>query len=203
MEARIQLQNTKLSKSGHNKFAGYQYFELGDFIPQVQNIFYELGLCGVISYGEERAILTITDIETDKFIEISSPMSEANLKGCHPVQNLGAVETYVRRYLWVAAMEIVEHDALDATTGSENKGKGVHKPTAQESFVPDDDELVYLISIIDRIKANGDDYESSALFLAAENLDVDEKIFVWGNLDSKSRSGIKRYNAEQKGKENV
>ncbi len=30
---------------------------------------------------------------------------------------MGAVETYQRRYLWVAALEIVEHDALDATTG--------------------------------------------------------------------------------------
>jgi hypothetical protein len=45
-------------------------------------------------------------------------MSRAELKGCHEVQNLGAVQTYLRRYLWTTAMEIVEHDALDATTGS-------------------------------------------------------------------------------------
>ena len=36
------------------------------------------------------------------------------------MQNIGAVETYQRRYLWVTAMEIVEHDALDSTTGSGN-----------------------------------------------------------------------------------
>lgn len=203
MEARIQLQNTKLSKSGHNKFAGYQYFELGDFLPAINEIFNNLGLCGIVSFGNDSASLTITDIETSTEIKIFSPMAEANLKGCHPIQNLGAAQTYLRRYLWVTAMEIVEHDALDATTGSENKGKGVHKPTAQESFVPDDDELVYLTSIVDKIKANSDDYESSALFLAAENLDVDEKIWVWDKLDSKTRAGIKKYNAEQKGKENV
>ena len=44
-------------------------------------------------------------------------MSEAALKGCHAVQNLGAVQTYLRRYLWTTALEIVEHDAIDATTG--------------------------------------------------------------------------------------
>jgi hypothetical protein len=44
-------------------------------------------------------------------------MSSAALKGCHDVQNLGAVQTYLRRYLWTNAFEIVEHDALDATTG--------------------------------------------------------------------------------------
>jgi hypothetical protein len=41
-------------------------------------------------------------------------MSTAALKGCHEVQNLGAVETYIRRYLWVTALEIVEHDAIDS-----------------------------------------------------------------------------------------
>jgi len=39
MEARLTLQNTALTKSGHNKFAGYKYFELGDFIPAIQKIF--------------------------------------------------------------------------------------------------------------------------------------------------------------------
>ena len=51
MEARIRLQNTKLNKSGHNKFAGYQYFELGDFLPQINQIFHEIGLCGIIKFG--------------------------------------------------------------------------------------------------------------------------------------------------------
>ena len=46
-------------------------------------------------------------------------MSTAELKGCHPVQNLGAVQTYLRRYLWTAAFEIVEGDALDATQGND------------------------------------------------------------------------------------
>lgn len=123
MEARIALQGKKLAKTGKNKFAGYSYFELGDFLPTVQEIFLSLGLCGFVSYGVEKADLTICDIENpeDKII-ISSPMSSASLKGAHNIQNLGAVQTYLRRYLWVTAMEIVEHDALDAVLGSEAQG---------------------------------------------------------------------------------
>ena len=199
MEARIKLQNTKLSKSGHNKFAGYQYFELGDFLPAINEIFNDMGLCGIVSFGNDSASLTITDIETSTEIKIFSPMAEANLKGCHPIQNLGAAQTYLRRYLWVTAMEIVEHDALDATTGSENKGKGVHKPTDNELFKPDTEELVYLTSIVDTVLSHKNDYASAAEFLNAQNLDVDEKIFVWDKLDSKTRSGIKKFNAENKG----
>lgn len=116
MEARLQLQDCELKKSGNNKFAGYKYFELGDFLPTVQRLFAVNGLCGIVSFGKEEANLTIVDIEnpTDRIV-ISSPMSSAALKGCHEVQNLGAVQTYLRRYLWVTAMEIVEHDALDSS----------------------------------------------------------------------------------------
>ena len=127
-QARLKLQSTQLKKSGKNKFAGYEYFELGDFLPTIQTIFAEVGLCGTVSYGTELATLTIVDTDaTDatqpNFVVFSSPMSTAELKGCHAIQNLGAVQTYLRRYLWVNALEIVEHDALDAVTGKDDPKK--------------------------------------------------------------------------------
>ena len=123
MQARLFLQATKLTKSGENKFAVYKYFELGDFLPTVQEIFHNLGLCGVVSYTADIARLTIIDTEDGSQLEITSPMGSAALKGCHEVQNIGAVETYQRRYLWVTAMEIVEHDVLDATNGKDAPAK--------------------------------------------------------------------------------
>ena len=68
--ARIQLQGKDLKKSGNNKFAGYKYFELGDFLPAIQEIFDGLGLCGVVSFGKEEATLTIVDTEntTDRIV---------------------------------------------------------------------------------------------------------------------------------------
>jgi hypothetical protein len=131
-EARILLQNTKLNKSGKNKFAGYEYFELGDFLPQIQNICKNIGLCGMVSFTATDAYLTIHETEGDGFVTFTSPMSSAALKGCHDVQNLGAVQTYLRRYLWTNAFEIVEHDALDATTGGvEPAKKPEPKPVQQ------------------------------------------------------------------------
>jgi hypothetical protein len=120
-DALIQLQNTKLTKSGKNTFAGYESFELGDFLPSIQNICQKVGLCGVVSFNTDMAYLTIYDTEGGDFATFTSPMSSAALKGCHDVQNLGAVQTYLRRYLWTNAFEIVEHDALDATTGDDKR----------------------------------------------------------------------------------
>jgi len=118
--ARAKLRAKVLKKSGHNKFAGYNYFELGDFLHPIMEIFDEVGLVGIVSFTKEQAELRIVDTESGGEIVITSPFGSAALKGCHEVQNIGAVETYQRRYLWVTAMEIVEHDALDSTTGSGN-----------------------------------------------------------------------------------
>ena len=128
MDARIKLQGMELRKSGENKFAGYKYFELGDFLPYVQQIFHDLGLCSVVSFTQDMATLSITDLEDGTVVIVTSPMAEAQLKGAHPIQNLGAVESYQRRYLWMAAMEIVEHDIIDATAGAEPPPKPQPKP---------------------------------------------------------------------------
>jgi hypothetical protein len=115
MQARIKLQGMELKKSGENKFAGYKYFELGDFLPQTMQIFHDLDMASVVSFDNEYARLHITDCDDGTTLTITSPMAEANLKGAHPIQNLGAVESYQRRYLWLCAMEIVEHDIIDAS----------------------------------------------------------------------------------------
>jgi hypothetical protein len=117
--ARIKLLNTKLNKTGYNKFAQYSYFELEDFIPAIQRICDELGLCGVVSFTQDLAYLNIYDTDSEGVVVFSSPMSTAALKGVHEIQNLGAVQSYLRRYLWIAAFEICEHDSLDAVSGKE------------------------------------------------------------------------------------
>jgi hypothetical protein len=121
-QAREKFHELKLEKTGRNTFANYNYFELGDFLIPALKVFREVGLCAYVSFDKDIATMTIVDMESNERMTITSPMGSAALKGCHEVQNIGAVETYQRRYLWVAALEIVEHDALDATTG---KDKGV------------------------------------------------------------------------------
>jgi hypothetical protein len=117
--ARIKLLDTKLKKSGLNKFAGFQYFELEDIVPAIQRICAEEGLCGVVSFTQDLAYLNIYDVDSEGVAVFSSPMSSAALKGVHEIQNLGAVQSYLRRYLWIAAFEICEHDSLDAVAGKE------------------------------------------------------------------------------------
>ena len=194
MQARIALQNAPLKKSGHNKFAGYSYFELGDFIPTINQIFNELGLCGVVSYDTEIASLTITDVDDGTNIVITSPMADANLKGCHPIQNLGAVETYTRRYLWVTAMEIVEHDALDSSAPLKEEKKAPVIAPAQG--IRDElpiEELRYLDELaVELIAMCEKDPKAAWVRLEKENLEADQKVALWTLMPSNVRSAIKK-----------
>jgi hypothetical protein len=136
-EARCRLQDLNLKKTGQNKFAGYSYFELGDILPAVNNINRELGLCTHVTFDNDFAKLTIFDVDSDKSLEFTSPMAKATLKGAHDIQNLGATETYQRRYLYMSAYEIVECDAVDSS-----KGKVIELP----ELLPDTDTWKNAIS---------------------------------------------------------
>ena len=114
-KARLQFQKKGVKKSGKNAYAGYSYYELSDIIPAINKIADELKFCCVINFTNDLAKLDFCDLEKDERITFTSPMSSASLKGGQEVQNLGAVETYIKRYLYQNCFEIVEGDVLDST----------------------------------------------------------------------------------------
>ena len=186
--ARDLFHKVELKKSGHNKFAGYKYFELGDFVVPALDIFNQVGLVSIISFGE---IATMTIVNIDKpeeTITITSPMSEANLKGCHPIQNLGAVQTYLRRYLWVAALEIIEHDAIDSSKPVEKKVVITPAQGIADSLPPEEQQ--YLQELAQEIMTL--DGKQGLERMEAENLEADQKVALWSMLPSKVRSEIKK-----------
>lgn len=118
MSVRLGLLGQSIKKSGAQQGRNKKYFELADFLPQAMDLFAKNKLCPMVSFAQDLAVLTIRDAEEtddDKgTIIFTTPMSTAKLPNCHEVQNLGAVQTYLRRYLYVAALDLVEHDALDS-----------------------------------------------------------------------------------------
>jgi hypothetical protein len=190
--ARGLFHKAPLKKSGHNKFANYYYFELGDFVVPAINIFGEIGLTSVISFGREVATMTIINNEQpEEQIVISSPMSTAALKGCHEVQNLGAVQTYLRRYLWVAALEIVEHDALDATTGRKGDAPIITPKGNPEVNEEDEEFLREMAASCEELVGSGKAKEASQM-LDEAMLDNDQKVWLWDKLSSSTRTAIKK-----------
>ena len=95
---RVKLAEDGLKKGKKNEYAGYTYYELGDFLPRIMQLCSEQKIFPVVSFTAETATLTVYDCEKPEAkVEITTPMSTAQLRACHPVQNLGAVQTYLRR----------------------------------------------------------------------------------------------------------
>lgn len=138
-QARLRFHSLPLKKSGHNKFAGYRYFELGDFLVPALQICEEVGISCTISFASDNATMRIVDIDDGSAIILNTPMADASTKGQLPIQSLGSQHTYLRRYLWMLALEIVEHDAIDAVAGNVEPGPVVISP----------DKLSYLQGLID------------------------------------------------------
>lgn len=121
-QCRVELQKMGLQKSGENTFSKYTYYELQDFLPAINELCEKYQLCTHTTFDNEFATLHVVNSEKpDEVITFTSPQAEASLKGCYPIQNVGAVETYQRRYLLMMAFEIVEVEKLEPTTGNKNK----------------------------------------------------------------------------------
>jgi hypothetical protein len=116
--ARGKFLKSKVKKTGKNTYAEFKYFTLEDIIPVKQAIFNEIGLVDSISFGTEVATLTLTNIDnTDESIEFMSPLREDESLIKNPIQKLGAIETYVRRYLYLLMLDIVEADVVEEIAG--------------------------------------------------------------------------------------
>lgn len=140
---RVALQDANIKKTGKNGYTGFNYFTLDDFLPTLNKLMLENKLFSNFSLGTETATLTFIDIENpNDCVLFSSPIAEAQIKGAAPIQALGGVHTYMKRYLYLNAFEISESDVLDALVGSDKlENTGSYKPKHDEKLLAEAFEL--------------------------------------------------------------
>ena len=116
LKARVKFLEANIKKSGKNYGIGYSYFELKDIVPTATKIFDELGLVAVVSYYTDTAEMLLFNTEKpEESITFLSPMKYAPVtKGSNEVQSLGSTQTYLRRYLYMTALDIIEDDTIDS-----------------------------------------------------------------------------------------
>ena len=193
-KARVLLQEQPLKKSGYNSFAGFKYFELADFLPSINVIFDNLGLCSVFSISEGIAILRIFDSEFGGVVYFRSPIAEAGAGKAPPIQALGSMHTYLRRYLMLNALEITEHDAVDATIKKDEPKSA--KPITVDVFDSMDDETkewLENIAMEVRLLIAKEDLQGAIDFITLQKFDVDTKTAFWSRLESSERSKLKKF----------
>jgi hypothetical protein len=192
-KARVLLNASSIKKSGKNKFAGYEYFELGDFIPTVNEIFDNVGLCGVVNFGEQ-ATLTVYDTDSDGQVTFSSPLVFAENSKGQAIQSLGSTHTYFRRYLWLMCMEITEHDSVDSMPQQE-KPKAVEvKEVPQES----DGDLAPLAEVLITFGDTCEDLKELASFWKKNQAGIDRMKSQKPELFKQVQDAFAKYKAKFK-----
>ena len=141
---KVELLDCKLKKSGKNKFAGFEYYELGDIMPDIIRLCDKYKVCTSISFNLDLAMLSAFDSEDDKScvgadrrIVVTTPTAELIIKGSNAIQALGGMQTYMRRYLYMAMFDICENDTFDAVSGKTEKAKN-QKPYAKKESASED-----------------------------------------------------------------
>ena len=136
-KARLYFLNQKVTKSGKNMNLEFKYFELEDIVPTAIRIFARVGLTSNTVFNGETATMTIfnTDNREEPGIEFVAPYREVGQiisnKGkevTNPMQALGSSITYLRRYLWMMALDITEPDDIDANLGADNEDTDLETP---------------------------------------------------------------------------
>lgn len=141
---RVKLQKADLKKSGKNKFAGFEYFELADFLPTLNELMEKEGVNDLFTIEDNKAILTLIKGEEKQsymipFIMFETPLNTKGAKSMQDIQYLGALNTYYKRYLYLNAFGITDGDVIDALDVEGNGTKkapvqtSAQAPTAQKS----------------------------------------------------------------------
>lgn len=140
-QARLMFLNEHVKKSGKNIKLEFTYFELKDIVPSATRIFADLGIASIVNFDEGAARMELYNADdiaeapitfVIPYKEAPQIISNAGKEVTNPLQALGATITYLRRYLYMLALDIVEDDETDANLGSEKSAESKKPATAAE-----------------------------------------------------------------------
>ena len=135
--ARSKFLDANVEKSGKNMHLSFKYFELEDIVPTAIRIFNEVGLISVVNFTPDVATMEIINTENPDesvsfvapFNQIAPIVSNTGKQATNEMQALGSSITYMRRYLYMIALDICESDSIDANLG---KGETASAPAAEK-----------------------------------------------------------------------
>lgn len=165
---RVELQNAKLKKSGKNKYAGFDYFELADFLPKLNELMLKEGVNDRFYIKDGYAVLELqkfgeTNTYTMPFVLFDTPVNKKynkdldeyfDVKSMQDIQYLGALNTYYKRYLYLNAFGITDGDVIDSMDNDdlESVPKQEKKTVQVTNITPNQLELIKRLSVEQQVK---------------------------------------------------
>ena len=133
------LYSEKIEKTGKNTFQNFSFFELKDFLPRLIELMDEEEINDLFTIENNEAILILNYKEEKNtykipFILFDTPLNKLGKESMQPIQYLGALNTYYKRYLYLNAFSISENDVIDNMNKDDLKTKDI--PTQNKGTNP-------------------------------------------------------------------
>lgn len=144
----LALMRKDIKKTGFNKFKKYHYYTLDDLMPPCIEECNREGLTFFFNFRNNEAIIRLHEWENPKegiscglpFPELITPDEDTKNKNNVLVQDLGAVVTYLKRYLLINLFDITDVEVIDSESNDVassakkqgNKSKSKPKQVAEK-----------------------------------------------------------------------
>ncbi len=121
MKIRKEFSDSTIKKSGKNEFQNFTYLELSDFVPIAIKLCEENGVYTHINVGtitnEKYATMTVVNVDNvEEKVVYSLELPCISKEGAfnNKIQDIGKMETYIRRYLYMLFLDIAVADSVDS-----------------------------------------------------------------------------------------
>ena len=126
LKARAMFLEEDVKKTGKNMHLSFKYFELEDIVPTATRIFGEVGIVPLVNFTADTATMTMVNTDNPEetvtfvspFNQIAPIVSNTGKQATNEMMALGSSITYMRRYLYMIALDICESDGIDANAGA-------------------------------------------------------------------------------------
>lgn len=149
IKIRCELQKLKLKKSGKNSYAGFDYYELADFLPKLNELMQVEKINDIFTIEDSDAKLILVKGEEKNeykmpFKIFDTPVNSRvnqktgevkEVKSMQDIQYLGALNTYYKRYLYLNAFGITDGEIIDSMNNDEVSTKSVSKQTTTGTMI--------------------------------------------------------------------
>lgn len=125
LKARAMFLEADVKKTGKNMHLSFKYFELEDIVPTATRIFGEVGIVPLVNFTADTATMTMVNTDNPEetvtfvspFNQIAPIVSNTGKQATNEMMALGSSITFMRRYLYMIALDICESDGIDANAG--------------------------------------------------------------------------------------
>ena len=133
-QGKLMFRASGVKKTGRNNFQKYSYFTLEDILSAMIPICIELKLSTRFVFSATAGNMIIRDEEDGSECFFTTPLPEVkNENPRKAMQDIGALQTYARRYLYLQAFEIEEVDTIDAGVIKQQKTSKQYRPNTQKT----------------------------------------------------------------------